>query len=163
LKWAAPSGGDWVKITASTATSVSSHSITGCFSATYKVYKIYMNLTGAGADSVYWKGRVASTDTSVNYDVQLVTFAGATSFCTNLTAQTSAFAGDVKTNFSGAEFTIYDPFATASTPAHSLMTGDAQSGRYYVSRQTDSTSFDGITFLSSVNFSGTFYVYGLKA
>jgi hypothetical protein len=44
------------------------------------------------------------------------------------------------------------------------MTGDGQVARYYTYRQTDSTSFDGVTFIAgSGSFTGTFFVYGLKA
>ena len=164
VKWAAVSGGDWVKITASAASAVSSHSISSCFSSTYKVYKIYCNLTGTVGATLSWKGRVGSTDTSTNYNYQLLTVANTTFYNGSFSGQTSASCGDLQTYFTGIEFTIYDPYATAVTPAHALMTGDAQAARYYVSRQTDSTSFDGITFIAgSGTFTGTFYVYGLKA
>lgn len=164
LKWATPSGGDWILVTASAASSVSSHSISSCFSSTYKVYKIYLNLTGSTGASIAWRGRVGSTDTTTNYNYQLLTVANTTFYNGSTVGGTSALCGDVQTYFTGAEFTIYDPYAAAVTPAHSLMVGDAGSARFYTSRQTDSTSFDGITFIAgSGTFTGTFYVYGLKA
>lgn len=164
VKWAAVSGGDWVKITASAASAVSSHSISSCFSSTYKVYKIYCNLTGTVGADLNMKFRVGSTDTSTNYDYQSLVVAGTTFFNGSSSAQTSARAGDLQTYLTGGEVTIFDPYAANPTPAFCLMSGNGQAARYYTVRQTDSTSFDGITFIAgSGTFTGTFYVYGLKA
>lgn len=162
--WATAGGGDWVKITASAASAVSSHSISSIFSSTYKVYKIYCNLTGSVGASLSMKFRVGSTDTSTNYNYQELTLAGTTFYNSSSTGQTSAKCGDLQTFFTGGEVTIFDPYASSITPAFSLMSGDGGSARYYTARQTDSTSFDGITFIAaSGTFTGTFYVYGLKA
>jgi hypothetical protein len=164
LKWAAPAPSDWALITASAASAVSSHSITSCFSSTYKVYKIYCNLTGTVGANLNMKFRVASTDTSTNYNYQQLTLVNTTFFNGNATAQSSIIAGDIQTHFTGTEVTLFDPFATATTPGFSCMTSDGTTARYYTYRQTDSTSFDGVTFIAgSGNFTGTFFVYGLKA
>jgi hypothetical protein len=164
MKWATAGGGDWVLVTASAASAVSSHSISSCFSSTYKVYKIYCNLTGTVGADLNMKFRVGSTDTSTNYDYQSLVVAGTTFFNSSSSAQTSARAGDLQTYLTGGEVTIFDPYAANPTPAFCLMSGNGQAARYYTVRQTDSTSFDGITFIAgSGTFTGTFYVYGLKA
>lgn len=164
VKWATASGGDWVKVATASPSAVGSISINSCFSSTYKAYKIIFVLTASAGTNLLWKGRVGSTDTSSNYNYQDFELSNTTFYNASYTGQSSGKCGDLQTYLTTNEMTITDPYATASTAAVSLSSSSGANLKINSSRQTDSTSFDGITFLTgSGTMSGNIYVYGMKA
>lgn len=163
LKWATASS-DWVKVATASPSAVGSISINSCFSSTYKAYKIIFVLTASAGANLLWKGRVGSTDTSSNYQYQDFEINNTTFYNASYTGQSSGKCGDLQTWLTCNEMTITDPFATASTSAVSISSSSGANLKMNSSRQTDSTSFDGITFLTgSGTMSGNIYVYGMKA
>jgi hypothetical protein len=163
LKWAAPAG-DFVLIASQAPSAVASQSFNSCFSSTYKAYKIVFVLTASAGTNLLWKGRVSTTDTSTNYNYQDFELSNTTFYNASYTGQTSGKCGDLQTYLTCNEMTITDPFASNSTSAVSFSSSLGNNLKMNSSRQTDNTSFDGITFLTgSGTMSGNIYIYGLKA
>ena len=165
LKWATAGGGDWIKITTSTATSVNSHSISSCFSSTYKVYKIFFQGTATAGEIINVRFRVGSTDTTTNYEYQFMQSAGGTFGGAGNNSATFIQVSSLQTTLGGFDLTVYDPNASGYTPIHCSSSDIGGYVRIWAGGHKANTSFDGITFYTNFgnNFSGTFYVYGLVA
>lgn len=165
LKWATASSGDFKKITTSTASSVTSHSINSVFSSTYKIYKIFFQGTAAAGEILNCRMRSGTTDTTTNYEYQFIQMTGGTVGGAGNNSATFIQVCSVATTLSGFDMTIYDPYASGYTPLHSNQEDIQGYVRLFAGGQKSNTSFDGITFYTNFgnNFSGTFYVYGLVA
>ena len=165
LKWATAGGGDFIKITTSTASSVNSHSINTIFSSTYKVYKIFFQGTAAAGEILNCRMRSGTTDTTTNYEYQFIQMTGGTVGGAGNNSATFMQVASVATTLSGFDMTIYDPFASSYTPLHTTQQDIQGYVRAFAGGQKSNTSFDGITFYTNFgsNFTGTFYVYGLVA
>lgn len=163
VKWAAASGGDWVKITTSTASSTTSHALSTVFSSTYEVYKIFFKGNASSGDVLNVRMRSGSTDTTSNYEYNYIQATGSTVSAGSATANSFGQVCCIATTLTGFDLTVYDPYASTYTPMHSNQQDGQAYIRTYAAIQKSNTSYDGITFYTNFgsSFSGKFYVYGL--
>jgi hypothetical protein len=166
--WEAVGVSGLVLVATATPTAVASVSINNCFTSTYENYRIVGNMTNAsGTGQITARLRAAETDTTTNYSTQLTEFYQ-TSLATtldpvgtdewyisdiNATQVVSSFAFDIfspqtaqKTKCSGQNMTISVAGILVSQTNTSVQSGITQ--------------FDGITFLSSVDITGSIRIYG---
>jgi hypothetical protein len=157
-----------------TFSGASSVSVNDVFSATYKHYVIYTDLTGVSADSsMYLKLRVSGTDASTNYyyAVPALASSGATShrFANPATGGFEFGQTDSANNahkYSG-RVELFRPFEAVHTTCHiqfnditnaGLISSGAGGGYH-----DGNTSYTGFTiYPSSGNFTGLVKVYGYK-
>ena len=138
-----------------------------CFSATYRNYKVLINLTSTGTDPIRLRMRSGSTDaTGANYNLQYSEVDGGTPGGFRLTGETSFRFSPVRS--SGTTFVVLDinnPFIAAAT----TITGegmDPANPNYnaYAEVHTLATSYNGMTvFAATNNLTGNIAVYGYGA
>jgi hypothetical protein len=155
-----------VKVGATSFTAASSVPINNVFSATYKNYKVYIELTSSVNSGGGFRFRVSGADNSTaNYSQQVMNVFGTSTAVSRTTGATS-FSSVMDNNPSGssAELTIFNPFATSKTYLHSHAMYDATNSELLLrsSAFNATTSFDGFTLLpASGTITGTLKVYGL--
>jgi len=139
---------------------VTSFSLNNVFSATYDNYRIVMNLdAGTSNTFITFRLRVSGADnTTASYN-DMRGWDRATSF-----TQTSA---QIALNNNSAEgcavMDIFRPFEVKVTNAISWFHGrttSAVDAYNFHATQSQSLSFDGITFINAGNMTGTVSVYG---
>jgi hypothetical protein len=160
-------------IKSATGTSVSSLSVTDCFSAKYDVYKVVgtdfnpsteFNLELRYIDS---GGSTISTST---YDRAFLNMLSYSAFVESRNVNTTSMiaVGTNQTNGNGFNFEIYNPFSSSSYTfnTHQASTDDTSGGRGYkgINVEKSTTSVTGLYFFVA---SGTFSinnisVYGVK-
>jgi len=168
LSFAAQSGG-MVLVQAETSfTTASTFSANNVFTSTYKNYRIILNCTN-GDGSITFKLRASSTDTSANYY-------GISTYGTSSNPYQSAFNAlgtdelymcDMQSATDGSGVGMIDvlnPQAAFATTTQGNFYGSSAGNQFWYShfgRQTDSTQFDGFTFLiTTTGMTGTYTVYG---
>lgn len=175
VKWAASSGGDWVKIeTLSPSAAASATFSNNVFSSTYKFYRLEITTTQSGTCTFTAQMRSSgSTITSANYYrglfVQKMDGTSGT-VALGATGQSSWLLGY---SDSGNKFRFSGNFAdTLNTTSRSGFTyqylgtdsafatlGTGFGSGYYNSGQ----AFDSLIISSSANMTGTITLYGMKA
>lgn len=155
-----------VKVGAVSFTSASSVPVNNVFSATYKNYKVYIELASSTAAGGGFRFRTSGSDNSTsNYAQQVANFFGTSSQFSRTTGATSfTSVMDLAASGSSAELTIFKPFETAKTYLQSHALYDAGSAELLLrsSAFNANTSFDGFTLLpASGTITGTLRVYGL--
>jgi hypothetical protein len=160
----APAGG-LTLIDSETFSAVSAVNVNGCFSATYRNYRVLIVASSSEAGVVFnMRLRVSGSDTTTNYQGALIRFNVSTSSTSYDVAVTDRLKiGVVRSgNNTAQDLTILEPFLTVPTK----MTGthvDANQSGVTGGSQTGSTSFDGFSiYADSGTISGTLYVYGMK-
>lgn len=148
----------------------SSVSISSVFSSTYTNYKIFLNTTNASGGSLRVRLRSSTTDNTTsnyasNYRFRQVGGAGDSSlsdgFTTSWTIAQASDPVDIST-----DLTLFNPFGTDQT--YYVQNSLVQFGAsyYYIEGgavQTESLSFDGITFFTGTNsMTGAISVYGVR-
>jgi hypothetical protein len=144
-----------------TFSGVSSVSLNGIFSSTYDNYKIIVTVTTATGETRY-RLRVSGTDATTNYDSFGIVgqWSGAVGFAQyNSDTYGRTFAQFMSSAGSG-DTTITSPFLTQSTGFMSLTS--LTSAQILLGRNTNATSYTGLTLINSGTMSGTVRVYGLK-
>lgn len=166
IKWAAPAGGgDFVRITSQSFTSASAVSVNDVFSATYKNYKVYVNLTGTAGVNTFYRYRVSGADNSnTNYNYQRLILNNATfnnARGSNENQGTLIDATNVNTNM---DITFFNPFESKFSYAYATGTYDQSPAiQTFYSCFTNTTSFTGFTvYPASGNITGEILVYGMK-
>jgi hypothetical protein len=184
LKWAAPaaaasgltlitptsianSGGSASLTGALTvATGVTSVSLNGVFSSTYTNYLIEVfELSAVSAGGIATRLRAAGTDTAgsnYHYGQNVVTYAGVGSVGGLNTASNWDVGTGSVLNVSASSIFLFNPHASTKTNFHSVHTRNLAYGASG-GMQTDSTSFDGISFIGGgTDFSAKILVYGFQ-
>jgi hypothetical protein len=168
LKWATPSasGGGFVKITAQSFSSSSAVNVNDVFSATYKNYKVMLNLTSsAGGINCQYRLRVGGADnTTSNYATQYINVTGTSVTGGRAVGQTAGEIVDIKNVNANQELTFFQPFATELTYVTANGNWEAATPilqqRYSGFNAT--TSFTGFTIIpTSGTVTGSLIVYGL--
>jgi hypothetical protein len=164
--WAAPSSGALTLITTSTFSAVSSHSVSTCFSSTYRNYLILGTYTSTNAGTLSIRMRSGSTDnTSGSYRWNRHTIGNGT---TNTVASDNSVSSSeigILSNSSMSNFfnmTISSPQVAAETfwqsPASS--TQNTNQVNYYGSFNA-TNDFDGFTIIAGAGtITGRVSVYG---
>ena len=150
---------------------VASQAITPVFSATYKNYKIILNVTSVTADNnVFIKLRSGATDASANYVSNRVQLIGGTVSGAYGTAEANGFFifnGDsaATSGLSNVSIDLSNPFETLATTAQVFSVGVNNAGNAFLNLggtyHDAATSYDGINVISSTgNITGSISVYG---
>jgi hypothetical protein len=167
-EWVTPAagGGDFVKITAQSFSGSSAVNVNDVFSATYKNYKVMLNLTSsaAGINCTYRLRVGGADDTTSNYATQYINASGSSVVAGRATAQSSAEIVDIKNVNANQEITFFNPFATELTYVTANGNWEAATPilqqRYSGFNAT--TSFTGFTIIPvSGTITGSIIVYGL--
>lgn len=152
-----------------TFTSSTSISINGCFTSTYNNYLIISNIIGSvNSQNLWYRLRSSGTDASgSNYIRQYLAGTAASIFGARATAQTYGFNGWLDGGRNGSHLYLYGPFLSQPTASRCVTAGSEAGGSSAVIEDACthslSTSYDGITFLtSSGNATGTLCVYGFS-
>jgi len=173
LKWAAPAGGDVVKISSVTWTAAAAQSLTSVFSATYDSYMIvFDNMQGtAAANAFSWRLRSGANNNtnSTYYWANLGLQVDNTGSNSNgTTADTFSTASLVESPHKcGMVLWMFNPFNSVRTSCVWQTFGNTASNFVYRTGGgffAADTSFDGLGFFLSGggNISGNATVYGLK-
>jgi hypothetical protein len=167
LKWAAPAGGDFVRITSQSFSAAATVNVNDVFSSTYKNYKIYMNLAhSTGAVNFSYRFRVSgSDDTNTNYGYQFISASNTTVSANRANSNNSGTLPDITNINSNIDLTVFSPQKTQLT--YIWADGNYGAGTNYIQTWASSfnatTSFTGITFfVGSGSITGTLEVYGIK-
>jgi hypothetical protein len=158
-----------VLVATATASAVASISINNCFTSTYANYKIIANITASvGANATFsCRFRVGGVDTSANYKQGVITqysttVAGALNPAGTDELEVGLLDATGKNFFNTME--IQNPEAAQQTTGKIFSNGQTSTtlfNYFYGFTQSDSTQFDGITFLTSgTSFTGVIRVYG---
>jgi hypothetical protein len=163
------SAGGWTYITSATISAANSTIISSCFSATYDVYKIYIDnlLTSADGINVLLQLRTGSTTANTNYNYQVLQTTGTSVAGSRTTASTSALVNQGGTAGSPCEITLYGPFLARATTGTSFtgfkVAGTTLTLDTYTFSHTTATSYESLVLSSSSGtMSGTARIYGLK-
>jgi hypothetical protein len=171
LKWAAASSGALTFISKTAFTAQNTVSINSVFTSTYTNYYIvmdYISTTATDGDTTF-KLRASGTDTSANYKCQRIygssTTVGASA---DVFGTDEIYVGTGSTTGSapaGSSFVLMSPNEAKRTTMQGSVAANnngANTGlNVVVGFQTDTTQFDGITFLFSQTNTGSIYIYGL--
>ena len=154
-------------------TSASAISLNGCFSSNYENYLIIFQVSGtSGNPNISFRMRENTTDaTGGSYSYSGVKAAAGGSLI--LDALVNATSGKFVENYSGYPYHIsgnldfYNPFNTVATKFAFNSYGNNTAGAYssftYSGSHTLTTSYNGITFLTSTGtMNGVVRVYGYK-
>lgn len=154
-----------------TFTSVTSISLNGVFTASYRNYFVTYDITGASTASsaeLYMRLRASGTDLTTTYLGQRLYAGGASvTGATDLTTGWHVgFVTSGGTSRSAAQTFIYRP-QLAQTKAYTTHAAGFSSISYvdlYAGFVTTASAYDGLTLYPTAdNISGTIRVYGLKA
>jgi hypothetical protein len=144
---------------------VTSLSLNGVFTGDYDNYLIVVEQVGAGNDLITMRMRSAGTDASgSNYASQRLDVDGGTIGGTRSTSQTSAQVMTVSTNRNGHRLHVYGP-ALAQPTAYRGVSVRGANGAYiddFAGTHSLSTSYDGLTFISTGSSTGTVHVFGYE-
>ncbi len=146
---------------------VSSQSINNVFTSTYDSYQIIFSTTAVATNGIVtMRLRASGTDTSTNYKNQ-GSFSASTTISSSLDdAGTDEWiltyinTGSAKNNsFQGV---FHRPNVAQPTLYTGLVTYGTNSTGFIGGWQTDSTQFDGLTFIAPGNITGTISIYGFS-
>tara|TARA_R110000772_G_scaffold263171_1_gene382784 strand:- start:1253 stop:1858 length:606 start_codon:yes stop_codon:yes gene_type:complete len=163
-------GSGLVHINTSTFSTASSHSVGSCFSSTYTNYKIVIKLsavTGSNIDFLV-RLRSSSTDATSGYRTTRQMASGtAMAVATDPTGTddwTLGFISTTGTEVHSGTIDLFDPYASTPTQGTSSFSGYFGGAQYLTAcdmLNTNTTSYDGITFFpASGTINGTVSVYG---
>lgn len=160
-------------ITSQDFSAVSSVSVNNCFTSTYDVYKLFVNLSAqsATATNVSIRMRTAGSDNSSSnyyFNGTEVATSSATTVGTSRSIGTGTrfIAGSYVANPGGYDITFIGPFLTQKTMllSHSVAVGDTDMmTRTLAGLMTVTTSYESFTlYPDSGTISGSLRVYGLR-
>ena len=148
-----------------TFTSASSVSVNGCFTSTYKNYKVLVNLKTSTTASVFARMRASGSDVSANYRNQRLWSFGTTvggSSSTTDTGINGNFNVQPATEFGDFNMEITSPNLAETTRILSIWTcNNAQETNFINSALANTTQYDGISVIASTGtITGTVTVLG---
>ena len=161
------------KLSTTTFSAVSSVSINNVFTSDYVNYKIIMRITAStttGDATITMRLRASGTDSSANYNTQRYGGSGASAFAGADTSGTDdfflGFAGTSATTYFLNSFELFGPQLAAPTimiGKELEVSGGSLAAQSTNGRHTASTSYDGVTFLTSAtSMTGTIWCLGYK-
>jgi hypothetical protein len=167
MKWATPSSSSgFNKITAQSFSASSAVNVNDVFSATYKNYKVMLNLTSSAAGiNCHYRLRVAGADnTSTAYATQFMNATGSSVAAGNSGVTNLGGLVDIANVNANQEITFFQPFATELT--YATASGNWQTSAPIVQLRHSgfnaTTSFTGFTIIpASGTITGSLIVYGL--
>ena len=148
-------------------TSATAISLNGCFTSTYKNYRIIINAKHASTTDLTFRVRASGTDlSSAGAYIQGRYYVGVTSSIAagsnNNTSDTSWTLNQFTTAAGQATMDIANPQATEVTTALTIVAG----GYFQILGQSlatsNTTSYDGFTIISSGTMTGSVSVYGYR-
>jgi hypothetical protein len=171
VKWAAPSAGALTLVSATTFSSVASHSVDSVFTSSYKYYRALLVFTASGINTMTLRWRASSSDNTGNtyYAVTRSTdSAGTSEYASTVPGTASAFLGKYNSDFNSVSFDIFDPQVASKTlfTGTAFSRGSSAGGLAAVNfgGGFDGTNaFDGMTLIaSSGTITGTLKIYGYQ-
>lgn len=138
-----------------------------CFSSTYQSYRIAYNLSLSSDASVGHRLRSGgTTDTTAIYDRSMAYMGGNTVGAQTVNAQDGWNIGVTGEALQWGTVDLTNPYVASATTGFATMgQGDSSSIYAYSSgslKHRTSSSFDGFTFISVANMTGTIQVYGYR-
>ena len=168
LKWATASSGGLVLINTATPSASTAVNIDSVFSATYKSYRIVIDLTDGTNEDIRMRLRSGGTTyTFAAYEQRGYTSAASLSNIVN-NGQTTWYLGSNGQSRFGCVIDIYNPFPTSRTgmtnQAVGISTGVSATGSATHSWIDVARSDDGFTIYGSAGgaLTGTILTYGYK-
>ena len=141
--------------------------VNGVFSATYKNYKVLINISTSSQVLLNYRLRVSGADNNTgNYSQQQMVADNTTITGARTTGQTTGVVGQlVLSDFSFFECNFFQPFETTKTGL--VVTGTTNVGGSFITNVGAqfgaATSFDGFSiFPVSGTITGTLSVYGFR-
>jgi hypothetical protein len=168
--WAAPTPQGLTLITSDTFTTVSSISINGCFTSTYRSYRILIDHSASSAATNTFRLRASSTDATTNYQYGLQAFAATGQVDSgNTTTGTDWRIGTTDTTNNFLVMDVNKPQLAARTDTLFLFSGFVSAGATGSGRwlghgiHTTASAYDGFSYLTaSGTITGTIRVYGYR-
>jgi hypothetical protein len=155
-------------INSTTVTTQSAIAIDNVFSSTYDNYLIMFQVTANSAADIdfYWYGRISGTDTTANYNTQMIRQTSTTLTGTNLSSSRFLNVQSTYAAYARSAMVLFSPnLATktvAITDAFDIENGSPTQRRYAGFQDSDS-QFTGFKIsTSSGTFSGKIKIYGYK-
>jgi len=141
--------------------------VNGVYSATYRNYKVLINISSSSQVILSYRLRVSGSDNSTgNYSQQRLVADSTTVAGERTTGQTNGVIGQlVLSDFSFFDCNFFQPFDTTKTGL--MVTGTSFVGGSYITNLAGqfgaTTSFDGFSiFHVSGTITGTLSVYGFR-
>jgi len=141
--------------------------VNGVYSATYRNYKVLINISSSSQVILSYRLRVSGSDNSTgNYSQQRLVADSTTVAGERTTGQTTGVIGQlVLSDFSFFDCNFFQPFDTTKTGL--MVTGTSFVGGSYITNLAGqfgaTTSFDGFSiFPVSGTITGTLSVYGFR-
>ena len=155
-----------VKVGSTSFSGASTASINNVFSATYKNYKAFIQLTlGTSGANGQLRFRSSGTDNSTSsYNTQWTNIYTTVQNINQTVGGSSFYFVDFDAQGSSSELTFFNPFATAKTyyHAHGLYKASQPEFDLRAGAFNSTTSFDGFTIYPTTStITGTITVYGL--
>jgi hypothetical protein len=147
-----------------TAAGVTSVNINSCFSSTFDNYFLTVRGSTATSTAIEYRMRNAgTTDSSANYDSQILEVVSTTVSGSRTVAATSATVGSFRNVETSAHVNFFNPFLTRQTMATATISNPFGEITYAASSSKHrlTTSYDSLTILStsSMTISGSIYGY----
>jgi hypothetical protein len=167
VKWATPASGGLTQIVSASFTASAGLSVNGCFTSTYKNYKVIFRVKASTtAGTIAWRWRTSGTDlTSAGYYYGWnLTNNGAT---TTLVAANAATAidlgGGTETGvFNNYSYDVFGPQANTQVPLFyggATFTNAGQRG-FGGGHSVTVGAYDGFSLVTTQNITGEYTVYG---
>jgi hypothetical protein len=147
-----------------TFTSTGAISINGCFTSTYDNYLIVLSASSAADVVAEFRLRLSGSDASaLDYTIQYLQANGSTVDGFRA-ADNEGISGYLGTSTNGTHMYLYGPALAQPTVSRVVNVASTSGARFMdaVTTHSLSTSYDGITFLSSQNLTGSLTIYGLS-
>ena len=146
-----------------TASGVTSVNINSCFSSTFDNYFLTVRGNTATSTSLQYRMRNAgTTDSSANYDTQILEVVAASVTGARTSAATAATIGSFRATETSAHVNFFNPFVTRETMALGTISNPFGDITYVASASKHrlTNSYDSLTILSSSNLTITGSIYG---
>jgi hypothetical protein len=152
-------------ITSQPLSATATLNVNDCFSTTYRNYLLIMEVTGSAAEAISCRLRVAGSDSTTNYNQQLLE-AKNTSVTGSRTTSANTWSLQATRTSGRTMFTMTLNSPFEATPTSFIAPGIDPDSTISMSNlvgvNTNSTSFTGISFFqSSGTMTGNVSIYGL--
>lgn len=165
-EWTTASGGGLVKVVSASFTASAGLSVNGCFTSTYKNYKIIFRVKAStAAGTIGWRWRASGTDQASGYYYgwNLTNNSGATTLVTANNSSSIDLGGITEVGyFNNYSYDIFGPQANtqvASFYGGGTFTNAGQRG-FGGGLYAAVVAYDGFSLVTSQNITGEYTVYG---
>jgi len=166
-EWTTASGGGLVKIVSASFTASAGLSVNGCFTSTYKNYKVVFRVKAStAAGTIAWRWRTSGTDlsTASYYYGWNLTNNNATTTLGGANAATSIDLGGITETgyFNNYSYDIFGPQANTQVPSFyggGTFTNAGQRG-FGGGISVTVGAYDGFSLVTTQNITGEYTVYG---